>query len=240
MPKLFFCSDLHLHHPNILKYEPGRIDALSVYLSSKDEQLSADEIKNLILEAMKDKHSVEFETFLTEHDNMLIDNWNKKISTHDYVIYLGDFAYCQYACKGDTNFDKVKPEVKEAIIKLGKRLNGHKMMIMGNHDWRGTFYQGPVKGIHYVKREIEKFWKSAGFEVVYPNAQMFKEYFECSHEPSPYYSPNMARFNIFAHVHSDVRFETETENSFCVCCDRHNLSPIEYKFFNNYDPVIEE
>ena len=235
MPKLFFCSDLHLHHPNILKYEPGRIDALSRYLSDRDGQLPPNEIKNLILESMKNKHSDEFENFLTEHDNMLIENWNKKVRATDYVIYLGDFAYCQHACKGDTNFDKVPEDVKNKIIELGKRLNGHKLMIMGNHDWRGTFHQGPLKGIHYVYPEVKRFWEAVGFEVVYPDTQVFKKYFELSHEPSPYYSPSMVRFNIYGHVHSDVRFITQTENSLCVCADRHNLSPIEFKDFNNFE-----
>ena len=99
MPKLFFCSDLHLHHPNILKYEPGRVDALSRYLSDRDGQLPADEIKNLILESMKNKHSVEFENFLTEHDNMLIENRNKKVianlKANEAIRYVNGWTLTQ-------------------------------------------------------------------------------------------------------------------------------------------------
>lgn len=194
-------------------------------------------MQEFVKEAMANKNSDDFKLLLENHDIMIIQNWNDKVKPDDTVIFLGDFAFCHRACKGDTNFHKVPQEVKNKIIEYGNRLNGHKIMVMGNHDWRGTYYQGPMKGMHYVKPEIEEFWKSAGFEAVYPNTQVFKDYFECSHEPSPYYSPAMVRLNIYGHVHSDPRFQTETENSFCACVDRHNLAPVEYKKFNTFDPV---
>lgn len=233
MPKLFFTSDLHLSHPNILRYEPGRVEAVIEWLELGVGDPSG--IREEVEEGLKDKKSEKFQWVLEMHDELLIRNWNLKVKPEDTVIFLGDFAFCNKASKEDKNWDKIEQSVKDKIIEYGNRLNGHKIMIMGNHDWRGTYHQGPMKGIHYVTPEIKEFWHKAGFEEVYPNAQMLKKYFECSHEPSPYYSPAMVRVNIYAHVHSDARFATETENSFCVCCDRHGLAPVEYKFFNYFE-----
>ena len=48
----------------------------------------------------------------------LIDNWNRKVSEHDDVYILGDFAFCDGLT---ANY-------------LLKQLNGHKHLIAGNHD----------------------------------------------------------------------------------------------------------
>jgi len=51
-----------------------------------------------------------------EHDNTIIENWNKTVSPSDTVVVLGDFAY-----------DNEK-------LKLADKLNGKKHLILGNHD----------------------------------------------------------------------------------------------------------
>ncbi len=53
-----------------------------------------------------------------EHDNLIIQNWNKVVTPQDNVYILGDFSW-------------LKPLETKAII---KSLNGAKFLIKGNHD----------------------------------------------------------------------------------------------------------
>ena len=81
---IYFTSDLHLNHQNILKYEP-----LSRPFSTKEEM-----------------------------NEVIINNWNNKVSIEDTVYVLGDLSM---------------GEVKNSIP-LIKRLNGKIILIRGNHD----------------------------------------------------------------------------------------------------------
>ena len=53
-----------------------------------------------------------------EMDEMMIKNWNETVSNKDIVLHLGDFGLGK----------------KEYIASIVKRLNGKKILIMGNHD----------------------------------------------------------------------------------------------------------
>lgn len=53
-----------------------------------------------------------------EMNEALIVNWNHIVSPKDTIYHLGDFAFC-------------KPD---KAIEIGKRLNGKKHLIFGNHD----------------------------------------------------------------------------------------------------------
>ena len=55
---------------------------------------------------------------IEEMDETLIQNWNSKIKPEDRVYHLGDFAFGQ----------------REQILELTRRLNGHIILILGNHD----------------------------------------------------------------------------------------------------------
>lgn len=57
-------------------------------------------------------------TSLEEMENTIINNWNKKVNINDVVYILGDI------CKDD---DK-------SSLEIFKSLNGHKHLIVGNHD----------------------------------------------------------------------------------------------------------
>ena len=56
-------------------------------------------------------------TTIEEHDDVLIENWNKVVRPNDKVYHLGDAAF--------------KFSVLQAIL---PRLNGTKILIKGNHD----------------------------------------------------------------------------------------------------------
>jgi calcineurin-like phosphoesterase family protein len=91
-----------------------------------------------------------------EHDNTLIENWNRCVKSNDDVYFLGDFCF-----KG-----------RELAERLRKQLNGQIFFIEGNHDSaarsiRHTFaWYHPVKMVeingqaiwlsHYAHRVWEK------------------------------------------------------------------------------------
>ena len=80
MGNVFFISDTHFQHKNVLKYE------------------------------------AEFRNFssIEEHDEFLIENWNRTVNKKDKVFHLGDFAFKD--------------------LSIADRLNGLKTLILGNHD----------------------------------------------------------------------------------------------------------
>lgn len=82
--RVFFTSDTHFNHKNILTLGNGR----------------------------------PFKT-IEEHNQTLIDNWNKIVKPGDVVFHLGDVAF---------TYD---PKELEAIF---HKLNGCKHIIQGNHD----------------------------------------------------------------------------------------------------------
>lgn len=84
--KIWFTSDLHFNHRNLLKLGLGRPFS-----------------------------SIE------EHDETIINNWNKVVAKNDLVYILGDISL---GCP------------REKLIEYFKRLNGAKHLIMGNHDRR--------------------------------------------------------------------------------------------------------
>ena len=57
-------------------------------------------------------------TSVQEMDEKLIENWNKVVGPNDYVFHLGDFCF-----KGSQYWDRIL-----------NQLNGHKFLIIGNHD----------------------------------------------------------------------------------------------------------
>ena len=262
--KTYFCSDTHFNHPNILRYEPQRLDAIASYIleyelcdefldeitkikdgvykgfwfiaiwtndSGINEDLKDTLIKifNIILNSnnyysedeeeyrkLKQFQKEHIKVILKYQTEMLINNWNFTVKDDDLVYFLGDFGFGN---------DK---ELEE----IGRRLKGHKTIIIGNHD--GRKYNSD-KTIIYNPTLIHHF-KACGFERVEFNPIILKGCFILSHEPLYYMNESMPYFNIYGHVHSNPLFKTRTENSLCACLDRWNYFPIEIKEYNEYIP----
>lgn len=84
-----------------------------------------------------------------EMTEQLIINWNKSVGTDDVVLHLGDVTF---------NYNRT--------FEVMKQLNGHKQLILGNHDWgsakmdrlgfeclttaRNQSYEFEHDGIHYI------------------------------------------------------------------------------------------
>ena len=67
-----------------------------------------------------------------EMDEDMIKKWNETVSNNDVVLHLGDFGLGN----------------KEYIASIVKRLNGKKILIMGNHDnWSEQTYRD--MGFHF-------------------------------------------------------------------------------------------
>jgi calcineurin-like phosphoesterase family protein len=78
---------------------------------------------------------------IEEHDEILLDNWNKVVHHNDTVYHLGDVAWSTKAYKN-----------------ILSRANGEKRLIMGNHDnytlneYKKFFYK--VYGAKYFDQGI--------------------------------------------------------------------------------------
>lgn len=126
-----------------------------------------------------------------EMNEAMIKNWNETVSNKDVVIHLGDFALGS----------------KEKAREIAGRLNGKKILVLGNHDnWSEQFYRDI--GFHTVSR----------FPIIYD------DFFIMSHAPcmlsetTPYY-------NCYGHVHQDPKY-IETPTSKCFCVERHGYRPV--------------
>jgi len=127
-----------------------------------------------------------------EMDAALIKNWNETVSNNDIVLHLGD------VCVGGG-----KERAKEII----SRLNGKKILIMGNHDnWSEEFYRSA--GFHTVSR----------FPILYDN------FFLLSHAPLQL-SETTPYFNYYGHVHNDNKY-VDNATSRCVSVERIGYRPL--------------
>lgn len=110
---VFFTSDSHFGHRNILDLGRGRPFAT-----------------------------------IQEHDEALIENWNRVVTASDTVWHLGDFS--------------LSVAVMEAVI---PRLHGHRILVAGNHDgcWTG---HPDAKRARKAERAVQRYL-AAGWDEVH-------------------------------------------------------------------------
>jgi calcineurin-like phosphoesterase family protein len=141
---IFYTSDQHFHHKNMLKFEP---------------------------------ESRPFKT-VEEMDQALIDGWNSVVTPEDTVMVLGDFCF------------GTRDEVRALLGKL----NGHKNLIIGNHD---RWLDNPIghgaipSGLFGWLRPMAKI-KDTGRDVIlchYPFAVWEKQHY--------------GSYHVFGHIHSN-------------------------------------
>lgn len=109
MHKVWFISDTHFHHNNVLYFHPKRREAAGISIS---ELTSCSEIEN----AGEKKEAKK--AILLKHDEWLMNLWNSTIKREDVVYILGDFSLGN----------------KEYTEKILNKLHGKKYLIRGNHD----------------------------------------------------------------------------------------------------------
>lgn len=126
---------------------------------------------------------------------------NDLISKWNNIVNKKDKVYLL----GDISFYSA-----EKTGEIISRLNGIKYLVIGNHD----------------NESIEIYYKM-GFYRVYDNPIIIDDFWILSHEPL-YVNSNMPYANIFGHIHSNKSYRDFSDQSFCVCVERINYSPIDF------------
>lgn len=130
----------------------------------------------------------------------LVENWNKWVKPGDKVYHLGDVA-CGYG--GD----------EKALSRLLFSLNGHKRLIVGNHDK----LKSPALHKAFEKIELWKGFKDGDFT--------------CVHIPLGLESLRDGAFCVHGHVHNNVISNPHYIN---MCVEHRNYSPV------HYDTIVSE
>jgi len=142
----------------------------------------------------------------------IIANWNSVIGKDDVVWHLGDFALGNRA----------------RIPEYVSRLNGHKRLVLGNHDF---FHVDKSKF-----KSVVDFYEEAGFEEVYAHPILLNDFVILSHEPLMFVKDPF--FNIYGHVHDNENYKTFSKNGCCVCVEKHDYMPVSWKTIkDNYDKL---
>ncbi len=121
----------------------------------------------------------------------MVERWNAVVQPQDKVYHLGDFV------------------INKKWIEIGKMLNGHKRLVIGNHD--------PVD-THLAA------YQAAGFEKFYGSVEKFKGAV-CTH--IPVHPMNIGRwgFNLHGHIHEKTVWlpgTSEPDYRYINMCVEHN------------------
>lgn len=136
---------------------------------------------------------------LEEMNECLIKNWNSVVSPDDIIIFCGDF------CFGDRNKG----------LEIAKRLNGHKTIILGNHDRNKSFYFEAgfqdVKKQFYLPKEVSGY----KYDILFTH--------------QPYIGLPEGCVNIHGHIHGKTLDNNmfDTKKHFNVSVENISYTPIE-------------
>lgn len=147
------------------------------------------------------KNIIEYENrpFKTveEMNEAMIENWNRVVDKHDKVYILGDFVFGN----------------KEYIEGLIKRLNGYKILIMGNHDIR--------------IRKQPNWWIDRGFDEAYKGRYIKDDFIVMEHRPTDIEEMlNSDYFYLYGHIHTKSDRDTINCYSACLCVERWDYTPV--------------
>ena len=115
---------------------------------------------------------------VNEMNETLISNWNKTVGPNDEVYHVGDFAF-------GNKFERI-----------GKRLNGHKYLVLGNHDNTNNI----------------QMYMDAGFSEFYGMVKLDNYILtHCPmHDTELMYYPG--KKNVHGHIHSRLVFDKNKPN----------------------------
>lgn len=140
-----------------------------------------------------------------EMNEKLIENWNQIVGPKDTIYCLGDFGW------------QLSPQILQEI---GSRLNGHKHLIVGNHD----------KSKLHIKSQM---WESVDY---YTHINYNKRRLILFHYPIYDFDGAFHKsILLYGHLHSKetVREVNEIHNkkgflSYCVGVDLNDYKPISF------------
>ena len=144
----------------------------------------------------------------------IIRNWNEAVLSEDIVYFLGDFAMGRHGLESDTE--------------IFNRLNGHKKMILGNHDRHFNAYQGDSKVFKIKGNDLAiDYWRTVGFEEVFAQPIVLDNYFILSHEPIN----GLMKGQIFANIHGHTHNVSMTGgNYFNASVEVNNYRPVDFEY----------
>ena len=160
MTDIWFISDTHFFHANILKFH------------DKTGKRTRPEFQSL-----------------EEMHEALRDNWNTRVKPQDKIYHLGDVTFQYHA----------------PFQNLMSRLNGHKRLVVGNHD--KLKQPGLVKW--FEKIELWRGFKS--------------ENFTCSHLPLRLDGLRDGQFNVHGHTHQNNLSDPHYIN---ICVEQTGYKPL--------------
>jgi calcineurin-like phosphoesterase family protein len=135
---------------------------------------------------------------IEDMDNQMIASWNSVVNEDDIVFHLGDVG--------------LYPLLKmQDII---KKLNGNKILIMGNHDDHLTLRQ----------------WMECGFDEVCKYPIVYNEFIVMQHQPPQYINSTTPFFYMYGHVHGTEMYPTVTKQSACVSVERWDYAPVNLEY----------
>lgn len=134
-----------------------------------------------------------------DHMNQqLIFNWNNTVKKRERIFVLGDFSFGS----------------RSMTEKVLYRLNGHKTLILGNHD----------------RSKSVKYWKDVGFDEVSKYPIIFENHFILSHIPLSYVPGPF--LNIHGHLHSKQM--PDKHKYFNVSVESINYRPIDFEVIKEF------
>lgn len=140
---------------------------------------------------------------LEEMHEYMVNQWNSVVRPEDFVYHLGDVTF-QY---------------HRSFNSLMHELNGHKRLIVGNHDKIIQL----VKSGHFEKIEL---WK--GFK---------EEDFTCTHIPLNLAHLRDGHFNVHGHLHQRFAADPHYIN---VCCETVDYKPVNIEWIKKEISRIKE
>lgn len=136
-----------------------------------------------------------------EMNECLIESWNKKVTSEDYVYILGDVG-----------FPRNQSEVLK-ITEIMKRLKGNKVLIRGNHDYK------LLKSEDFKKCFIE----IAEYKEIVDNGRKVVLFHYPIEEWNGYYRDAI---HLFGHIHNNNENIKEKHNRYNVGVDVCRYAPI--------------
>lgn len=140
-----------------------------------------------------------FET-IEEHNQGLVDNWNSVVPVDADVWHLGDFCF-----GGSAEW-----------YHLVGALNGRIHLVLGNHD---TVASEPMLDL------FESVHMMARLEVA-GHRELWLSHFPLQTWPGKFYGK---AWNLYGHIHSQTKPETEEETQYDVGVDRNEYKPVSYQ-----------
>ena len=142
-----------------------------------------------------------------EHMNeVLVENWNKKVKRDDLVCHLGDLSFGG----------------KEKTASILNRLNGRKVLVLGNHDTKSFLGLKETDHIERVERMME-------VKMIDPDtADGYQRIVLCHFPMLTWNRAHYGAWHLHGHCHGslDGKFDGKRLD---VGVDCHDLAPVSYE-----------